>query len=198
MTIDVSIEQLISYNLDIEQYMLCLALYTGEEVEMRKYVDTFGAISRYKIEPLIERKLIRSVSTSSLAYSNLRLDEKNYLELLGKKPISAWMHDWFNLWPKGIKSGGYLIRTDENGCKTKLIRFMKHNPKYTEDIIIEATKRYLFQRSLDGYEYTKLAPNFVELHGVSMLAGECENILNNQVTEKPKIVQGDLFGSNEL
>jgi hypothetical protein len=198
MTIDISIEQLIAYGLDIEQYTLCMALYCGEEIEMRKYIDTFGIISRTKIEPLIERKLIRTVSSISLSYTNLRLDDDLFLKLLGRRSISEWMHDWFMLWPEQVRSGGYPVRTDERGCKQKLIKFMKRNPKYTEEIIMAATQRYIVQRSLASYEYMKLAPNFIELHGVSMLAGECENLLSNTETERPKIVQGELFGNNEL
>jgi hypothetical protein len=198
MKLTVSIEQLLSYNLDIEQYMLCTALYTGDEIEMRKYIDAFGTLAKSKFEALIERKLIRTVSVNSFIYSNLRLNDDLFLELMGQKSVSEWIHDWFLLWPEGIKSGGYYIRTDEKGCKQKLIKFMKRNPQYGSDIIMNATQRYIFQRSLAGYEYTKLAPNFIELHGVSMLAGECENVLNNRETERPKIVQGELFGSNEL
>jgi hypothetical protein len=108
------------------------------------------------------------------------------------------MDKWFDLWPKGVKSGGYYVKTDSNGCKTKLTKFIKRNPQYTKEIIMQATERYLFVKSLDGYDYTTLAPNFIEKNGVSMLAGECEDILNNVKTSEPEIVQGELFGGNEL
>jgi len=184
--------------LDVEQYMLCMALYSGTKEEMTKYFSAFGPISRTRIEPLLDRKLIRSVSTSSLAFDNLRLDEKSFLELQKIESVSKWYDQWFELWPVGVKTGGYYVRTDQQGCKTKLSKFVKKYPQYTKDVIMEATQRYLFQRSLHGYEYTKLAPNFIEQHGVSVLAGECENVLNNTVTERPNIIQGDLFGGNEL
>jgi len=198
MIFEVSTEDLIAYGIDLEQYMLCMGLYTKSDDNMMRYYGTYGPLSRVKIEILIERKLVRSVSTSSLSYSNLRLNEELFLKLLGIETINSWIKEWFELWPQGVKSGGYYIRTDEKGCHVKLTRFTKKYPKYTKEIILEATRRYLSQRSLESYEYTKLAPNFIDQHGVSILAGECENVLNNIETQRPRIVQGDLFGSNEL
>jgi len=198
MNIEIKTDQLISYGLTIEQYLLCMFLYRGLNEESKTYYKTFGTIDRGLIDILFDRKILRSVSINSYSIDNLRINEENFLKLLKIEPVSSWMEKWFNLWPKGIKSGGYYVKTDSHGCKTKLIKFIKNNPQYTKDIIMEATERYLFTKSLDGYDYTSLAPNFIEKNGVSMLAGECENVLNNISTPKPEIVQGELFGGNEL
>jgi len=198
MKIDVTTEELIEYGLDIDQYILCMCLYSGETTTLINYYGSFGPIGIHKLEYLIERKLIRSVS-NSFSLSNLRLNEEIFLQILKREPIAKWISEWYDIWPKGVKSGGYYVRTDEKGCQAKMIKFMKRNPLFTKEIILEGTRRYIYQKSLGGYDYIMLAPNFIEKDGVSMLAGECENVLNEVIpNNRPKIVQGSLFGDREL
>jgi hypothetical protein len=89
-----------------------------------------------------------------------------------------------DLFPKGVRSGGYLVRGSESSCKTKLKRFKKKYPEFDDKTIIKATKQYVMSKQREGYNHMKLAPYFIEKDGVSMLAAECEALLDNSSVEQ--------------
>ena len=88
---------------------------------------------------------------------------------------SDFIERWFNLWPRGVKTGGLYVKTDKSGCKKKMNKFRRQHPNYTDDIILQATETYI--NSTNGSGFMKLAPYFIEKNGVSVLEGCCEEIL---------------------
>lgn len=109
------------------------------------------------------------------------------------KDVVNWIEEWFNLWPKGIKSGGYYIRTDIGSCLRKMTDFVKDNPQYNKNIILSATKNYLSDRSKQRYLYTKLAPYFIKKDGVSLLDGFCQAIMDSDTdTDAPMEYLNDI------
>ena len=90
--------------------------------------------------------------------------------------VNDWIEDWRNLWPSGVKAGSRLVKGDKNGCLTKMKTFVKRNPEYTKEQIIEATRLYLFERKLANWFMITSADYFIEKNGVSMLAAELENL----------------------
>jgi hypothetical protein len=97
---------------------------------------------------------------------------------LSSNEFEDFINGWYALFPKGIKSGGYLVRSGKSDCAKKLQKFMKEHPTYTKEIIIQATKNYIIHCKNNGYGYMKLATNFISKDGVSVLEGECENVIN--------------------
>lgn len=97
---------------------------------------------------------------------------------LSSSEFEEFVNEWYALFPKGIKSGGYLVRSGKSDCTKKLQKFMKEHPTYTKEIIIQATKNYIIHCKNNGYNYMKLATNFISKDGVSVLEGECENVIN--------------------
>ena len=93
--------------------------------------------------------------------------------------------EWLELFPKGVKTGGKLLRSDAKGCLTKMKTFMK-NYKYSWDEIMKATKAYLSEREKDDYQYTRAAIYFIGKHGQgSDLADWCEKIKEQDAEEIP-------------
>lgn len=80
--------------------------------------------------------------------------------------------------PKGVRSGGYLVRGTKESCEKKLKAFIRKYPDYDESIILEATKRYINRKAKEAYTHMKLAPYFIEKDGISMLAAECEELIS--------------------
>lgn len=78
-----------------------------------------------------------------------------------------------DLFPKGVRTGGYLVRADEAGVAEKMRKFLKVH-KYTEEEILEATRRYVEERRQDGWKYMKTASYFIYKDGQSALASFCE------------------------
>jgi hypothetical protein len=88
-----------------------------------------------------------------------------------------WIDEWLELFPKGVKSGGKLLRSDRVGCLKKMQKFLQDNKKYSKDIIMNATKNYIEERREEDFNYTKCATYFINKEGQgSELAARCENL----------------------
>jgi len=79
------------------------------------------------------------------------------------------------MFPKGIKSGGYPVRSSVVDIADKLRKFFKKH-KYTNEQVLEATKRYVDRKRSEGYSYMQKAVFFIEKDGSSTLAAECDNL----------------------
>jgi len=91
--------------------------------------------------------------------------------------FQLFVDEWFDIFPKNIKSGNFYIRTDKKDCLKKLGKFMTNYPEYSKEVILEATKRYVKTCANSGYRYMKLAPYFIYKDNMSMLEGYCQQVL---------------------
>lgn len=102
-----------------------------------------------------------------------------------------WIEEWIDLFPRGVRSGGKLLRADAQSCLKKMEIFIKTYP-YKKEVIMEATRRYLEDRAAVNYEYTRCAVYFIyrmEKQGgetVSDLASWCEQIQHENNNPAPK------------
>lgn len=97
------------------------------------------------------------------------------VELFGQSADTflTFVRKYRDLFPKGIRTGGYLVRADEAGVAEKMRKFVKTH-KYTEDEILAATRRYLNERRAEGWKFVKTASYFIYKDGQSALAAFCE------------------------
>jgi hypothetical protein len=88
----------------------------------------------------------------------------------------SWIEDWLLLFPEGVKSGGYYIRSDEKECADKMVKFIKKY-KYDKDTIFKATKNYIERMKKQNYNFITLATYFITKRDRgSILASECANL----------------------
>lgn len=95
------------------------------------------------------------------------------------KTDMSWFSKWYDLWPSGVRSGSYYVRSGEADCKKKLTKFVEKHTEFTEDMIMKATNNYLNRMAAKGFAFMQLATNFISKDGVSTLAAECEAIETN-------------------
>lgn len=115
------------------------------------------------------------------------------LELIGR-PFPAitgfvpFIDAFRELFPKGIRSGGYLVKGSKGGCVRKMKKFLDTHPEYSQEVILKATKAYVDRKSKEGWKFMSLAHNFIEKDSVSQLEVECENIMSpsNTITDFTK------------
>lgn len=108
------------------------------------------------------------------------------LELF-KEGIDDWIREWRELWPKGITSGGYPVRSDLPGITKKMKSFLRKN-SYSKEEIILATKLYLKEREENSWSYMKLAGYFIEKDGESVLASFCDRVKDGETIEDDPFV----------
>ena len=92
-------------------------------------------------------------------------DEEFFVAFLGK-------------FPAGITSGGIYVKSSKRDVQTKLKKFEKEYSEYDRDTILKAAENYVHRYSLSNYKYMKVAHYFILKNNESVLASECEAILN--------------------
>lgn len=90
------------------------------------------------------------------------------------------------LFPEGRKeSTPYYWRGNSKEIEAKLTEFLKKNPNYTEEQILNATQRYLnAYKSQSDYRYMQLLKYFIEKDGNSTLLTFLENYSEAEADEK--------------
>jgi len=92
-----------------------------------------------------------------------------------------WIDEWIEIFPKGVKSGGRLLRGDKPACIRKMRVFMIEY-KYSKDEIIRATEAYIKSKAEENYAFTRCAVYFIyrvegaRTEKTSDLAAWCERV----------------------
>jgi len=176
------IEKLIVNTLTAREYLLAFLLYTNKQDFIKEYETNIELFTEEDCNTLVKKGFITGGKNGFIITEKLKSLFQDYKEgIRGSPPqekVHNWIDDWYNLFPKRVRSGGYPIRCDKNGCLKKLIKFCKDHPEYDKEIIFKATEYYINTARQNDYQYMKLAPYFIEKDGISMLSGECENIVN--------------------
>lgn len=102
--------------------------------------------------------------------------------------VEDWFDLWMDQWPRGIKSGGKLIRSDKKACLEKMKKFVR-DYGFASGTIIQATDKYLVQQAAKNWEYTKCATYFIHKQGEgSELAAWCDQLLNkDKIPVQPEL-----------
>jgi hypothetical protein len=108
--------------------------------------------------------------------------------------IESWIEQWVDLFPRGIKSGGKLVRSDKKECARKMGFFIKEY-NYDRETIIAATKAYIESKRQEGWTFMRCATYFIyrveesTKSKTSDLAAWCDQVLH----EKDNPSQEDTF-----
>ena len=205
------LKKLVDNDIDFSQYILLYSLFHGD----KRYAEEYNKVEIYdnsqSIQKLIHLGFIARVELlegtsryTDFMKNNLfitKLGIERFFKESSSTPSNesilpkykvAWIETWYDLFPKGVKSGGYYVRTSIKDCDKKMFKFLIDNSEFTKDIILEATKSYIEDMKSKNYSMMKLAPNFIYKDGISMLSGACEayvqGVNNNQ----------DTYSTNEL
>ncbi len=180
MNINVDLSQVTCNNITLNQFLFLLFLHNNERTELSAYMTIFPkCFTKEDVDNMIEQGFLVSTEEGEQKYMLKNLNTTNKFHIFVPPKVDDWIDEWYNLWPQGIKSGGYYVKSDKTGCKNKLIRFMRNNPEFSKSIIIQATQNYIQEQELQGYRYMRMAPYFIEKNGMSVLAGYCEAIQQN-------------------
>jgi hypothetical protein len=97
--------------------------------------------------------------------------------------VESWIDEWIDIFPRGVKSGGRLIRSDKPSCIRKMKVFLREY-EYTKEIILQATRNYIESKRNDNFAYTRCAVYFIfrvdtsRADKVSDLASWCDQALH--------------------
>lgn len=207
------IKKLVENSLTIQNYLLLNIINSKDVGSFYSYLDAFGIFyDAEDLKNLEDLGFMKKIDPSGIySVRNLVVTDKFlgiFNEFLGSVPqkgnsnsgeVESWFEDWYNLFPRGIKSGGYMVRGDKRGCLNKLKKFTIDYPEFDKEIIMKATKEYVEECKKNKYQYMMLAHYFISKHRVSSLAGYCELIVDreNNPEEIEKSLKEGKIGSSE-
>lgn len=168
MTIELDLNLLDKHDITPNQFIFCYLIYRNCKIPDLFYITWEEQRTLFDKE-LIKQKIDNFVELPAVTPKFINLVKNTQLD------IKDWIEEYRNLFPKGVQSGGYLVRGDKKGCIKKMKEFINKYPEYADkELILKATEHYIDSRSKDGYTYLKLAHYFIDKDGVSLLASYCE------------------------
>lgn len=178
--LEIPLARLVKNKLSVEDYVILYLLNEKNIKDLGTYLTNCSKLPREKIDNLILNNYLCKTS-EEFKLSSLKLTDKalDYF----KSVNVDWIKEWYELFPRGIISGGYPVKTDPSNCKVRMERFIKKYPNYSKDIIMKATHLYLEEMQNQRYQMCKLAPYFIEKDGLSTLQGYCEKVLEGDVVK---------------
>lgn len=123
---------------------------------------------------------------------------KLFEEVITDEGVSTWIEEWRDLFPKGVKSGNRPVRGERRGVLSKMKAFIKNNPDVTKDQIFEATRQYVFDASIKGYQFIICADYFIDKNNSSVLAAVIEDISENGSVLRNSSGDGDSHWHKEI
>lgn len=157
---------------------LFLNILDDEKTSKRFIIQYFELVRLGLIDELLVGNQTSFVLTDKGESLVDLLEKLSTPKVLQKENVEDWFSEWFDLFPKGIKTGGKLVRSDEKGCLKKMQKFIKDYP-FDKNTILKATKEYLNEFEIKNWEFVKSATYFIHKMGEgSELAGRCELILD--------------------
>lgn len=167
---ELDLKQLKSSGLCLEDFIFLQMIHEG--IEPKEYVF-------YQSHVILTTDLEAEGYLKILDFDDLKHIElrQKAVELFGKNTtnIADWIEQWCELWPKGVKSGGYYVKPNKQDALSNMQKFFKKY-KFTKEQVFEATGNYLKQQEAKHWDYTMLGAYFIMKNGMSQLANYCNNL----------------------
>ena len=91
-----------------------------------------------------------------------------------KDNFETLLTKYVDLFPKGVKSGGRLVRKTPHSLRAKLQAFVNRRKDIPYEHILEGTRVYIAGFKAKGYEYMQCADYFISKNGSSELESYAE------------------------
>lgn len=139
------------------------ALFLYKELELRDLLtsskedeDTIYVLTQKGID------LIEFIKTNSdeVTAEKIAVSGVDQLKTEIVDGVESWIDEWLDTFPRGVKTGGKLVRSDRKECVRKLQFFIKEY-NYDKETIIEATKAYVESKRQVGWEFMRCATYFI-------------------------------------
>jgi len=117
--------------------------------------------------------------------------QPSFYEVMGKSSSNKDIRDlcemYSQLWPKGVKSGGYYVRTGVSSLFKKMQKFVRNHPQYSFELILRATKKYIEEKRKENWYMIACSDNFIEKNDSSRLEGYCEAVLHGAEEQEEEV-----------
>lgn len=158
-------DKLNEIGLNINKYIVLLKIYNNLDtsIEEEDYIIDLQSDGYIKYIKDIDttlilrekgKQLIKSFIYQEPIKSDIVEKTWSYLESI-KDPFDKFIKEYRDIW-KGLKIGS---QGNSKSCSEKMLRWMKENPKYSQDDILKAAKSYI--NSVDDLRFLQRADYFI-------------------------------------
>lgn len=192
MKIDLNyLKNCVSENITLSAAILLLLIYEKDFDQYRKtlfiFNTTVGEFNEEEFFGVLQNDGYIKITGDNIPEDIVFRDE--FLKLLPKEEqkindLQGLVDAYMNLFPKGVKSGGYYVRSDATSIENAFKRFFKKYTKTTKEQILLATNNYISECKKNNWQYMKCADYFIMKTDKSTLAAYIANI--GTVTQETK------------
>ena len=169
MNINIDSESLAEKDLSPNEYCILACIKNGKNPK-----DVFCCITDSVYINLADTAYLREDPFDESTYP-YKLTGEGLKLFEDPSDFNAFVEEYRNLFPKGLKSGnGTPIRGDRQGVIKKMEWFLRTYPEYSKSTILAATKLFIQQMERRAYVYMTQADYFIQKENGSKLAAMCE------------------------
>ena len=164
--LQIDVDKCLSNNLDFNEYGVLFHLCYNNEILNLENIESI-------LKSLEEKCFITKQNESYI----LRVRGNKLLNIVNQEDLKVenWVDEYRNLFPTGVKSGGYPVRGSKKTCIDNLKKFIIEFGK-DKKTILEATKIYIENKSKENFNYIMLSHYFIYKNGSSMLESYIEDL----------------------
>lgn len=156
-------DKLMFLEISFETFWGLINKLKGEQWKVTNYSDLM----------ILEEKGFIKITSDNYDFALLEKAEA----LFGKKldSLTELASKLIEIYPQGVKSGGYPVRGSKVDVTDKLRKFFKKH-KYTHEQVIAATQKYVNRKREESWAYMQLLVHFIEKNNISNLAAEIDGM----------------------
>jgi len=149
-------------------YYLIMKYYNKEPIKV-EIEDIFTQVEM----DLLQKEGFIKITSEDYDFALLEKAEA----LFGKKldSLTELASKLIEIYPQGVKSGGYPVRGSKVDVTDKLRKFFKKH-KYTHEQVIQATQKYVNRKREESWAYMQRLVYFIEKDNTSNLAAEIDGM----------------------
>ena len=172
---EINIDNLVEHGLSPDEYVFLYYLVQNKPRKVNVRISSSFMEERGWVKVMEEEVVARQKAIDLFKEDNFDIRTYDESEMMLKN-LEEWVGKWRELFPKGVKTGGYPVRGTKGGCEKKMKAFIKSNKSVTMSEIFKATRLYIKEKANERYSYMKMADYFIDKDGGSMLSAYIERI----------------------
>lgn len=172
---EINIDNLVKHGLSPDEYVFLYYLVQNKPRKVNVRLSSSFMEERGWVKVMEEEVVARQKAIDLFKEDNFDIRTYDESEMMLKN-LEEWVGKWRELFPKGVKTGGYPVRGTKGGCEKKMKAFIKSNKSVTMSEIFKATRLYIKEKANERYSYMKMADYFIDKDGGSMLSAYIERI----------------------
>jgi hypothetical protein len=84
------------------------------------------------------------------------------------------------LFPVKVMTGNMPVKGNLNNIIRKMVKFRTDHPKYTDEVILAATAKYVEDKRKEGYVFMTSSEYMISKNNISLLASLCDSYLEGK------------------